>query len=75
MENNKPLKYKLIVLSYSNNPEYEAEMAKYKEKNRGMYDNNRLEEPREVIPETSLEVILSPEQYDKVKEGVLTVFK
>lgn len=71
------MKYKLYVIAYKDNPEYESQMAKFKEDSKRIYDQNEYNKniPREIIAETSLEVILTNEQYEKVKEGVLTVFK
>ena len=77
------MKYKLTVLRYEKNEDYEAEMAKWKEqKNMGMgmmyNDRSRNEysdEPRMEKSTRSLEVCLTDDEFEAVKKGVLSVFK
>ena len=73
------MKYKLTIIKYEKNENYEAEVAKYKEDfsffPRGKFENSKDYEPRIESAERSLEVFLTEEEYKKVKEGVLTVFK
>ena len=72
------MKYKLIVIKYEDNKNYEAEMAKWKEDTR-FPNYGRMETvedmPRKEVAERSLEVFLTEEEYKKVKEGVIKVFE
>lgn len=71
-------KYTLTVIKHEKNENYEAELADYKEKNR--YGNfsarNWYEDsaPRPQKTSRSLEVVLTKEEYEKVKQSVLTEF-
>ena len=71
-------KYKITVIKYGKNEEYEAEMAKWKE-NRGNtygYMNEPIrEEPSLQKAERSLEVFLTEEEYKEVKKSVLSTFE
>lgn len=71
------MKYKLFVIGYENNENYQSDLAKFnEEQERNRYGSNRIVvEPRDVIPSTSIELVLTEEQFEKVKESVLTVFK
>lgn len=71
------MKYKLTVIKYDKNPNYEAQMAKWKEsqeRNYGYRNEPIREEPSLETAERSLEVFLTEEEYNKVKEGVIKVF-
>ena len=72
------MKYKLTVIIYDKNENYEAEMAKWKEGNWRGYRNN-IEPDFDALStqkaERSLEVFLTEEEYDKVKSEVIKVFK
>lgn len=76
------MKYKLTIIKYEKNENYEAEMARFKEiqGNRNEYGyvgNNRNYDnaPALELATNSLEVILTDEEYKKVKEGVIKVFE
>lgn len=67
--------YKLIIIKYEDNKNYAEEMASYKE--RGEYFNRNFDTsgiPKREIATNSLEVILTDEEYKKVKESVITIF-
>lgn len=71
-------KYKLTVIKYEENKNYEAEMAEYKAKDRGGYYHRNLEDmaalPSRENATRSLEVILTEDEYRKLKSEVLTQF-
>lgn len=69
------MKYKLTVIKYDKNENYEAEMAKWKESMPMMrgYEPMR-DEPRTEIADRSLEVFLTEEEYNAIKKGVLETF-
>lgn len=72
------MKYKITVIKYDKNPDYESEMAKYKEAQaqyRGFRDEPMREEPSTTKAERSLEVFLTEEEYNAVKKAVLTTFE
>lgn len=74
------MKYKLTVIKYEKNENYEAEMAKFKESitSRGMYNNRYDEvanEPKLETSTRSLEVFLTDDEYKKVKAEVVKVFE
>jgi len=75
------MKYKLTVIKYENNENYEAEMAKWKEsqdrygnRNYGLQQNTALDEPRLEKITRSLEVFLSEEEYRKLRNEVMLNF-
>ncbi|MFA6325223.1 MAG: hypothetical protein WCX46_03290, partial [Candidatus Paceibacterota bacterium] len=67
------MKYKITIIKYEENKDYEKEMAEWKENNegymRGRFHNPPLEQvhPEKESPQRSLEVFLSEEEYEKVK--------
>ena len=70
--------YKITVIKYGKNEDYEAEMAKWKEErtNRYSYANEPMrEEPNLQKAERSLEVFLNEEEYNEVKKAILSTFK
>lgn len=70
------MKYKLTVIKYEKNENYEAEMAKWKEHNR--YSNNFMDGalvPQTETADRSLEVFLTEEEYKRVKAEVVKVFE
>lgn len=75
------MKYKLTIIKYEENQNYEAEMAKWKEDRKDNqyqsrpWDERQSGEPERKIAERSLEVFLTEEEYKKVKEEVIKVFK
>lgn len=71
------MKYKLTIIKYDKNPDYEAEMAKWKEsqeRNWGYRNEPMRDEPSIQKAERSLEVFLTEEEYAKVKGEVIKVF-
>ena len=72
------MKYKLTVIKYEKNDNYEAEMAKWKERRDDRYAMMKepsYDEPRMERADRSLEVFLTEEEYEAVKAGVVKVFK
>lgn len=76
------MKYKLTIIKYEGNKDYEAEMAKWKENglNRNYnqlrpWDERQSGEPERETAERSLEVFLTEDEYKKVKEEVIKVFQ
>jgi hypothetical protein len=71
------MKYKLTVIKYEKNDNYEAEMAKWKEQRSSFYGRNEpsFDEPRLETAGRSLEVFLTEEEYNEVKKSVLSIFK
>ena len=74
------MKYKLTIIKYEENKNFEAELAKFKEKEKIRYPSRPWEEgqngePEKEIAERSLEVFLTEEEYKKVKEEVIKVFQ
>lgn len=71
------MKYKITVIKYDKNPDYEAEMAKWKEsqeRNWGYRNEPMREEPSLQRAERSLEVFLTEEEYTAIKKAVLEQF-
>jgi len=71
-------KYKLMVFKLNNNDNYEKELAEFKDNNRrGYYTGLDIREdyPKKELAERSLEVILTEEEYGKVKESVIKTFE
>ena len=74
-------KYKITIVSYGENPNYEAEKAEYLEKqsNKIYYRNKRetfLEDHlSRVKTERVLEVFLTEAEYLAIKKGVIETFK
>ena len=75
------MKYKITVIAYDKNNDYEAEMAQYKER-RDNYsrmtrypDEIEKSEPSLEKETRALMVYLNEEEYQQIKKGVLTVFK
>jgi len=72
-------KYKITIIKYGENENYEEEMAKWKEENsgygRGFYGKDTIESPSLVKAERSLEVFLTEEEYKKVKAEVIKIFE
>ena len=74
------MKYKLTIIKYEENKNFEAELAKFKEKERIRYpskpwEEGQTEELRKETAERSLEVFLTEEEYKKVKEEVIKIFQ
>jgi len=74
------MKYKLTIIKYEEDKDYEAKLAKWKEHYEGYRPGRFMNEPSEPMPinETytrSLEVFLSDEEYEKVKQEVIKIFK
>ncbi len=70
------MKYKLTIIKYEKNENYEAEMAKWKEnRNYGYRNEPNFDEPRTEVAGRSLEVVLTEEEYKKVKSEVVKVFE
>lgn len=72
------MKYKLTIIKYEKNENYEQEMAKWKEARESRYNymNEPIrEEPSLEVAKRSLEVFLTEEEYKKVKEGVIRIFE
>lgn len=72
------MKYKITVIKYDKNPDYEAEMAKWKEsheKSWGYRNEPVRDEPSLQRAERSLEVYLTEEEYNEVKKAVLATFE
>lgn len=72
------MQYKLTIIKYEKNENYEAEVAKFKEDRNYGYANRMEpahEDPHREIAQRSLEVFLTEEEYKKVKEEVLKVFQ
>jgi len=73
------MKYKLTIIRYDDNKNYESEMAKFKEDTRYEKFNkpwdNRDEGPSREVAERSLEVFLTEEEYKKVKAEVIKIFE
>lgn len=75
------MKYKITVIAYDKNNDYEVEMAQWKEK-RSDYprmtrypDECEKSEPSMEKATRALEVYLNEEEYQQIKKGVLTTFK
>lgn len=75
------MKYKLTIIKYEDNPNYEAELAKWKEgedrfgNRRGGYNQETLTPPEDKNAIRSLEVFLTEEEFKKVKTSVIEVFE
>ena len=77
------MQYKLTVIKYDEDKDYEAKLAKWKadnEENR-YRRNGFMSDTTESIPPDrqtatrSLEVFLSDEEYEKLKQEVIKIFK
>lgn len=71
------MKYKITIIKYEKNENYEEEMAKFKEDNiykRFRDLNMGPEEPSLEKASRSLEVFLTEEEYNAVKKSVLETF-
>ncbi|MFA6550885.1 MAG: hypothetical protein WCT36_06075 [Candidatus Gracilibacteria bacterium] len=71
------MKYKLTVIKYEDNISYEKDMAEWKTKTEG-YQYRGMDvvpQPDKETAERSLEVFLSDEEYEKVKQEVIKIFK
>ena len=73
------MKYKITIIKYEKNDNYEAEMTKWKEDNRNGYFPQRNgyseDAPKPENTTRSLEVLLTEEEYNAVKKSVLETFK
>lgn len=71
------MKYKITIIKYEKNDNYEAEMAKWKEARESRYGYSEpiREEPQIEIAKRSLEVLLTEEEYKKVKSEVIKIFE
>ncbi len=71
------MSYKLTIIKYTDNPTYEAEMAKYKDNSeyysRSMMDNKTM--PERIKTEKSLEVVLTDTEFNAIKKAALEVFE
>jgi hypothetical protein len=70
------MKYKLTVIKYEEDKGYEEKLAKWKEDTdwQGHQRYNEVKPERELCTR-SLEVFLSDEEYEKVKQEVIKIFK
>lgn len=70
------MKYKLTVIAYDNNENYEKELAEFKDRSRMGWGLNHLDEgPQPTKIEKSLEVVLTEDEFKKVKESVIEGFR
>lgn len=73
------MKYKITVIKYEDNKDYEAELAKSKERDDRYlgYHNSKVTEevPAREIAERCLEVFLTEAEYKAVKAEVIKVFE
>lgn len=72
------MKYKITVLKFEENEDYEEELAKWRERSGFNFHNNFNnfpEEPRRETAVRSLDVFLTEEEYEAVKKAVLSTFK
>lgn len=78
------MKYKLTVIKYENNENYEAEMAKWKSDREDNYKFPKYRQtdypedygkPTLELSTRSLEVFLTEEEYKKVKGEVIKIFE
>lgn len=72
------MKYKITVIKYEDNKNYEAEMARWKEQKANPYGsryNGMDEEPQQQIQERSLEVFLTEKEYEAMKKSILSTFE
>jgi len=72
------IQYKLTIVKIEDDPEYEKKLADYKEKNSG-YGYNRMNldhmEPRLEQYTRSLDVVLTEEEFKKIKSESIKVFE
>jgi hypothetical protein len=72
------MKYKLTVIKYEEDKDYEKRLAEWKENNdrNSRYHNERNEPmPINETATRSLEVFLTDEEYEKVKQEIIKIFK
>ncbi len=74
------MNYKITVIKYDKNEDYEAEMAKWKESLKTEYGYTNRHEPMREEPSLtkatrSLEVFLTEEEFQRVKKSTLEVFE
>jgi len=73
------MKYKITIIKYEKNENYEEEMAKWKESttiNYGYIGSAPMKnEPQIEVAKRSLEVFLTEEEYNAIKKSVLETFK
>lgn len=70
------MKYKLTVIKYEKNENYEAEMAKWKENNGyGMQYASSRDMPSMEVADRSLEVFLTEDEFKKLKAETIKIFE
>lgn len=76
------MKYKLTIIKYEENKNYEAELAKQKEdeSNSRYYSNRNWEDGKRECPsketaERSLEVFLTEDEYKKFKAEIIKLYQ
>ena len=74
------MKYKLTVIKYEDDKDYESKLAEWKDKNEGYMRGRFVNETNEPMPineiaTRSLEVVLTDEEYEAIKQGVVKIFK
>lgn len=69
--------YKLTILKFEENANYESELAKHKEKySRGYFNEREIPpEPPKEVALRYLDVFLTEEEFKVVKKSVLDTFK
>lgn len=75
------MKYKITIVSFGDNPNYEAELAEVREREtsckRGPFSDVTFPEdtPSRMKKERVLEVFLTEEEFKKIKSEVIKVFE
>lgn len=68
--------YKLTVTKQEENPNYTEEVKLYKQSRNGFYGGQSdLTHPQKVFESSKLEVELTDEEYEAIKQAVLSTFK
>ena len=68
--------YRIIIEKCEKNPEYEAELAKWEERNGNPYRRNdypQMPEPSSKITERVLSTFLTDEEFDKIRKACIQV--
>lgn len=71
------MKYQITIIKFEDNVNYEAEMAAFRERKNDRYYNsmNESREPMPVIPIRSLEMILTEDEFKKIKAESFKTFE
>lgn len=73
---NTNMKYRITVIGYDENKNYEKEMAEFKANEPyNKFRHDTFDVPQRETAEKSLEVILTEEEYKKVKAEVIKIFE